>query len=176
MLSSPFRYEFPYLAQLAFGELILFDQAADQQRWRAVEDALQQVAEHAAPRGLPADRGPVDVGPLGHVVLQVALGLKLAHHGQDGAVGGLAPPRDRLLHVVHRRRAPFPHDVHDLQLQAPQADLRRLLRHAKLPSNRSSYKSNITRVVDNVNKKIRRRQEKSAPCGNRCGPDLALYL
>ena len=83
---------------------------------RAVEDAIDEVAQHRAEHLVPRLGRTIDVRALGHGLLEVALLLENPHHRHHGGVGDLPAREERFVDVAHGRRLEPPHDFHDGEL------------------------------------------------------------
>ena len=79
---------------------MLLDQVHQQRLGRAVEDAVDELADHVADHLAFGLRGPVDVGAVGLVLLEILLLFQDLHHGHDRGVGDLAAFQQRLVDVA----------------------------------------------------------------------------
>ena len=88
----------------------------DQQRLGGtVEDPVDEIPHHGADDFAPRLRGPVDVGAVGLILLQVFLLFEDLHHGHDRGVGHFAPLQQRFVDVADGDGIVFPDDLHDFQ-------------------------------------------------------------
>ncbi len=97
----------------------------EQRVGRAVEDAVEEVADHAADDLLARLRRAKDMRAVLGGLGQISLLLQDAHHRHDGGVGNRPCLAQRFVDVADRRRVARPDDLHDRQLLRRERGMRR---------------------------------------------------
>src|SRR5579883_2312573 len=92
---------------------------------RAVEDAIDKLADHGADHLALGPGGPIDVGAVGLLFFKVTLLFQDVHHGHDGGVGDPPALEQRFINLADGRFFELPDDLHDFEFQAVEGRLDR---------------------------------------------------
>jgi hypothetical protein len=104
-----------YFLQVFFAKAARFDEVDEERFGRAIENTINEFADHAADDLILGLRGAVKEGAILAALFEIALGLEDLHHGHDGGVSDLAALEEGLVDIAHGGGAALPHELHDLE-------------------------------------------------------------
>ncbi len=88
----------------------------DEERFgRAVEDAIDEFADHAADDLVFGVRGSVNKGAVLAALFEIGLGFEDFHHGHDGGVGDFAALEQDFVNIADGGGAALPDELHDFE-------------------------------------------------------------
>lgn len=102
--------------QVGIAKLPRLDEMCGQPQGRAVEDAIDELADHAAGRIVGRDGGGPLVTPLALLAADELFFVHDAEHRRHGRRGDLAVRAERRADIAKRERLLAPQHIEDLQL------------------------------------------------------------
>ena len=101
--------------QVFFAKTARFDEVDEERFSRAVKNAINEFADHAADDLILGMRGAIKEGAILAALLQVALGFEDFHHGHDGGVSDFAALKESFVNVADGGGAALPDELHDFE-------------------------------------------------------------
>src|SRR5215472_668932 len=114
-LSFAFLDQADNFLQIFFPEMAGFDQMDEKRFGGAIENAIDEFADHAANDLIFGMRGAVQEGAIPAALFQIALGFEDLHHGHHRGVSDFAALEEDLVNIADGGGTALPHKLHDFE-------------------------------------------------------------